>query len=206
MALSKIDVANMLTGSTPVANGGTGLTSGTTNQFLKFTGSTTLASAEDNQGGITMADQWRLTTSFSGDANVINSNWERNDTDFAQIGTGLTESSGIFTFPETGIYKIDFQHYGTTESNNPTRYNEAHIRVTTNNSSYNSRATTSSLGINIGSSNGQFTNYCSCIVDVTNTSNVKVGFMVEVADNGTSTIGFSDRQGTGITVIRLGDT
>ena len=52
MALSKIDVANMLTGSTPVANGGTGLTSGTSGQFLKFTGSTTLASAADNAGKI----------------------------------------------------------------------------------------------------------------------------------------------------------
>ena len=52
MALSKIDVANMLTGATPVANGGTGLSSGTTNQFLKFTGSTTLASAADNAGKI----------------------------------------------------------------------------------------------------------------------------------------------------------
>ena len=45
MALSKIDVANMLTGATPVANGGTGIASGTSGQFLKFTGSTTLASA-----------------------------------------------------------------------------------------------------------------------------------------------------------------
>jgi hypothetical protein len=52
MALSKIDVANMLTGATPVANGGTGLTSGTTDQFLKFTGSTTLASAADNAGTV----------------------------------------------------------------------------------------------------------------------------------------------------------
>ena len=45
MALSKIDVANMVTGAVPVANGGTALTSGTSGQFLKFTGSTTLASA-----------------------------------------------------------------------------------------------------------------------------------------------------------------
>jgi len=57
MALSKIDVANMLTGATPVANGGTGLTSGTTNQFLKFTGSTTLASADDNKGKINQVIQ-----------------------------------------------------------------------------------------------------------------------------------------------------
>ena len=52
MALSKIDVANMLTGATPVANGGTGISSGTSGQFLKFTGSTTLASAADNAGKI----------------------------------------------------------------------------------------------------------------------------------------------------------
>ena len=45
MALSKIDIANMLTGVAPVANGGTGVSSGTTGQFLKFTGTTTLASA-----------------------------------------------------------------------------------------------------------------------------------------------------------------
>ena len=60
MALSKIDVANRLTGEVPnanvatigVAKGGTGLTSGTSGQFLKFTGSTTLASAADNAGKI----------------------------------------------------------------------------------------------------------------------------------------------------------
>ena len=62
MALSKIDVANMLTGATPVANGGTGLTSGTTNQFLKFTGSTTLASAADNAGKVLQVQSSTKTT------------------------------------------------------------------------------------------------------------------------------------------------
>ena len=38
MALSKIDVANMLTGSTPVANGGTALTSGFVNGNLAKVG------------------------------------------------------------------------------------------------------------------------------------------------------------------------
>jgi len=105
MALSKIDIANMVTGATPVANGGTGLTSGTTNQFLKFTGSTTLASAAES--GLTEADHWRVTSSFTGSATPITSNWERSDTaGFGYLGTGLTESSGIFTFPSTGIYII----------------------------------------------------------------------------------------------------
>jgi len=59
MALSKIDLDKAgVTGTLPttnldtvgVAQGGTGITSGTTDQFLKFTGTTTLASAADNSG------------------------------------------------------------------------------------------------------------------------------------------------------------
>ena len=47
-----VNLATNTTGPLGVANGGTGLTSGTTDQFLKFTGSTTLASAADNAGKI----------------------------------------------------------------------------------------------------------------------------------------------------------
>ena len=58
MAFATIDVTKGITGSIPTANlptipvtkGGTNLTSGTTDQFLKFTGTTTLASAADNAG------------------------------------------------------------------------------------------------------------------------------------------------------------
>ena len=35
-----INLTSQVTGTLPVASGGTGLTSGTTDQFLKFTGST----------------------------------------------------------------------------------------------------------------------------------------------------------------------
>jgi len=46
-----INLASNTTGTLGVANGGTGLTSGTTDQILKFTGSTTLASAAEAAGG-----------------------------------------------------------------------------------------------------------------------------------------------------------
>lgn len=60
MAFATIDLTKGITGSIPTANlptipvtkGGTNLTSGTTDQFLKFTGTTTLASAADNAGGL----------------------------------------------------------------------------------------------------------------------------------------------------------
>ena len=45
-----LDTSNLPT--IPVTKGGTNLTSGTTDQFLKFTGTTTLASAADNAGGL----------------------------------------------------------------------------------------------------------------------------------------------------------
>ena len=48
MAFATIDMTKGITGTIPVANGGIGITSGTTDQFLKFTGTTTLASAADN--------------------------------------------------------------------------------------------------------------------------------------------------------------
>ena len=60
--------------------------------------------------GITEADSWRLTTNFSGDATPIASNLERDDYyGSGLLGTGMTESSGVFTFPSTGIYLVVFQ-------------------------------------------------------------------------------------------------
>jgi hypothetical protein len=47
-----INLASNTTGTLAVGNGGTGLTSGTTDQFLKFTGSTTLAPAEAGGGKV----------------------------------------------------------------------------------------------------------------------------------------------------------
>ena len=51
---------------------------------------------------------WRVTTSFTGNADPISSNWERNDTApcLSYLGSQMTESSGVFTFPSTGIYLI----------------------------------------------------------------------------------------------------
>ena len=62
--------------------------------------------------GITQADMWRKSANQTMPSNaVISSDWERADTDGATyIGTGLTESSGVFSFPATGIYLINFKY------------------------------------------------------------------------------------------------
>jgi hypothetical protein len=188
MALSKIDVANMLTGATPVANGGTALTSGFVN-------------------GLTEVDQWRLTTSFSGNADPIASNWERVDTDSdgVAVGTGMSESSGVFTFPSTGIYLIRLTGVG---------HGLAHsqrlqwiIDVTTDNSSYDDAATHLEHLRYYGSSLDTWTSgACEHILDVTNTTNVKVRFGFGAGQGGEECIGDSGKTYTGVSFTKIGDT
>ena len=121
-------------------------------------------------GGITEADQWRVTATGTG-TGVFTSNWERNDTSFSYIGTGMSESSGIFTFPSTGIYMIDFQASG--KNNAQTDFVSYSIEATTNNSSYSAIST----ALNACNTGNSFCNlYQSVIFDVTDTTTHKVRF------------------------------
>jgi len=93
MAFATIDVTKGITGTIPVANGGTGLASGTTGQFLKFTGSTTLAPAEAG-GGKLLQTQSALFTSSS--AHNTESYTASNYTD--QITPSATDSKIFVCF------------------------------------------------------------------------------------------------------------
>ena len=87
-------------------------------------------------GGITQADQWRLSTHLSvSSETILTSNWERNDTSFAYIGSGMSESSGIFTFPATGIYLVMGFFYGYGDGGGR-RYLMNRVFGTTDNSNY----------------------------------------------------------------------
>ena len=202
MALSKIDVANMVTGATPVANGGTGLTSGTTNQFLKFTGSTTLASADDNQGGITVAGQFRITSNQTGDQDPLNA-WEESDNaTYTRIGSAITQSGGIFSFPSTGIYFLIWDIACNSADGNDASTGWE-IYMTTNNSSYSKIArNTESF-----SDTYQYKNTnTSVMVDITDVSTHKIKFIVTGTNGVVKTDGNTGENQTAATFIRLGDT
>jgi len=65
-------------------------------------------------GGITMADNWRLNADDTVDSSEtdLDTGWERVDTTGqGTIGSAMTQSSGVFTFPSTGIYLVQFQIY-----------------------------------------------------------------------------------------------
>lgn len=180
-----VNLSSNVTGTLGVANGGTALTSG----FV-------------NGGGLTEADQYRLTTTFSGSSNPITSNWERNDTDFDKIGTGMTQSSGNFTFPSTGIYKVEFNLPFSRNGDN--QYSAIKINVTTDNSTYNLRATSYGFTNEVGAETYSSV-YAQTIVDVTDTSNVKVQFGV-VNQAACSFYGDTNKNQATVTFMRLGDT
>ena len=204
MAFATIDVTKGITGTIPVANGGTGLTSGTTGQFLKFTGTTTLASNAVTPG-ITEYDIWRISTGFTGDANPITSNLERcDDTGFEKIGTGMSESSGVFTFPSTGKYIVHcFWEFGANLTN---YYSGGIIQTTTNNSTYTAKSYCEP-GFYSGGGNSMYNNGSNQLLfDVTDTSTHKVRFQIDHYNNSTFVIGASDKNITHFAFIKVGDT
>ena len=115
-------------------------------------------------------------------------------------GTGMTESSGVFTFPSTGLWRVDFNaqfYYHNAASDQIASY----IYVTTDNSSYSAsvRAFTEL------DANGEFTSsVCTKLVDVTDTAQVKVKF--RAGADGIYTTGNTNASYTYITFQRYGDT
>ena len=153
--------------------------------------------------GITEADCWRLSTTLSNNAdNDITANWERNDTEFEKIGTGLSESSGVYSFPSTGKYLLMFR--GTAQGNGD-KYIGIHIYVSTNGGAgYTYRG--ESYGSAYTGGGNTYTSYAfDTIIDVTDASNFR--FKWRASSIGTCNfLGNSNAQLTGFTCIKLGGT
>jgi len=163
-------------------------------------GSNATLSGFATTNGITEADQFRLTADLTSQGDIT-SNLERNDsTAFSKIGTGMTESSGIFTFPSTGIYKVSatIRAYSTTND-----VVSIEIKATTNNSSYSVIA---DAAAGDQSNSKSQTGTVASFVDVTDTSNVKVKFRAGSLSSGTVIEGNSSYNKTVFEFIRLGDT
>jgi len=150
-----------------------------------------LGASGNISAGITEADQWRLTANHAGTGD-IDANLERVDTaGFGYLGTGMTESSGIFTFPSTGIYKIEMI---PTSNSGSTEY---YISTTVDNSTY--------VQASYCQAGGDRPGYIATFIfDVTNTSTHKVKFNKTVETG--VTVGDTNKNKTYFTFIRIGDT
>jgi len=133
-------------------------------------GGTALAS------GLTEADQWRITTDVAASGvTQITANWERADTYGSnKLGTGMTQSSGVFTFPSTGFWRVDYQFRCNSVSVD-VRYIFFAIETSTNGGSNWNIISQGAVNISNFMSGTEYNSSAIfALIDVTSTSNVKV--------------------------------
>jgi hypothetical protein len=181
----------------------TGTASATT--FLR--GDNAWASA----GGLTHASLWDMNTTFTGSADPITTNLSVWPTEkgYVSLGADMTESGGVFTFPTTGIWIVEFMVCFQISSA-ASRYNNSMIWITTDNGSAWEKISMV-RGNLFNSSDWTYGSAVSWVMfDVTSTTTHKVRFGVSVANASTqitqSRNASGDQHGTGIKFLRLADT
>lgn len=151
--------------------------------------------------GITMVDQFRATSDTTGGADIANVE-RTNESTSGAIGTGMTESSGIFTFPSTGIYLVLVTAEMLAQGSDTTV--QLSIQVTTDNSSFTEYAICN--GGNSGSSDTSNQGSAHLVLDITDTTNQKIKFRTSSLTGTSAVRGSTDRNETSFTFIKLGDT
>jgi len=150
--------------------------------------------------GLTEADQWHTNANQSGTGFTL-VNWERLDYGTTlPLGTGMTQSSGVFTFPSTGYYRV-FCHAAMTWATT-SYYCGVSLEGTNNNSTYVRIAeslsnTPNVIGVTCNAS-------CETIFKVTNTSNDKIRMNGQAVAN-TTFVGNTNYAATSITFIKLAE-
>ena len=198
--------------------------SGTTGQIKLQTNSATAVTVEGNGGNVNVASNLKVAgvctaTSFSGigaitmfdtwgtsggsnysNENDITNNWvRRTGTHGGNIGNAMTQSSGVFTFPQTGLYYLSMQFGGYAYAGTQNYFGVRLYLSTNGGSSYSNVSSyyTSSQNTQYSRVVGQE------VLDVTSTSDFRVKFNVECSND----ISIQGGQGrTSVFFIRYGDT
>ena len=156
-------------------------------------------------GGITEADSFRLSATqaiSSGTQTTLTGFARDNESTFGKIGTGMSESSGIFTLGATGIYLIIANFY--MQRNGDLTYGSLMIDGTTNNSSYVHMAyNDQSIKQVVG--NTYAANTTHAMFDCQDTSNYKFRLRVYGTQD-FNILGSAGDSHTYVTTIRLGNT
>jgi hypothetical protein len=146
--------------------------------------------------GVAVADQWRLTTSVTTSTTITA--WEQTDDPLsANIGPDLTVSSGIFSFPVTGLYQVYFIGKWTNTSND-----NVIIEIDASSDSGASWDVIAHASIG-GSGIKDKSSSASAFVNVSSLS-TKVRLRTTSISSGSSLKGDSSNNTTAVTFIKLG--
>ena len=158
--------------------------------------------------GITVHDWWGISADLSvaQGENTVTANWFRHSTINGTIGSAMSESSGIFTFPSTGIYliKINANYYESSSAGH--NYAGFYIKYSTNSgSSYSTGSFGGSAMNNYGGTTYEHAS-CSMTFDVTDVSTHRVAFNTITSGGSMVISGTSSYNNMWAEFTRLGDT
>ena len=206
---------NSVSLTTPTSNPASNITfklpqsDGSAGQVLMTDGNGNLSWVTLPASGLQMADQWRVTSNvnLNNSDSYLTSNWERVDGSGQGVliaSGGMTQSGGIFTFPSTGIYRVEWEGYFEDTGSADTI--TTGIYVTTDNNTYSRRAQrVDSITDISGSTYAYGSVHVQTLVDVTDVSQVKVKF--RVSSGGSVAFDSSSTENRNCaTFMRLGDT
>ena len=190
----------------------TAVATGNDGQVLTSAGAGAICAFEDAAGGgITEIDQWRLTSSLTAGSSetAITANLERVDapkTHTGNLGTGMSESSGVFTFPSTGWWEVTFNAKFDLQSGGDDRNITMRINATDNNSSY-TYIGYQSAGIHNETANTSHAQmHHSVVLDIESTTNDKVKFAITSINGAATAHGQTGYSRTYMKFIKLADT
>ena len=205
-AILKVDTIQDTSGNNIINESSDTITIGASGDTTNIVGTLQNNGAALALGSLTMADNWRLTSdaSFDSTKTDLTANLEQVDTTGqGTIGSAMTVSSGIFTFPSTGVYLVTAILAASRAGNS--RYVEVHINATANNSTYTKAAQGMDSINQTDSGDTKCNPIAQSLIDVTNTTNVKVKFSCQALAACTA-VGDTNENRTSFTFLRLGDT
>jgi len=151
--------------------------------------------------GITEADMFRLTATITSNVDPIAANLERCDNaTFAKIGTGVTNSSGVFSFAATGLYMITVRMTGQPTPNDNV---SIALYATANNGTAYDELFSNTFGAD---TNAVLSATNSAFFNCTNVSTHKVKFAAQSITAGSEISGNTNTNNTTFQFIRLGDS
>ena len=152
-----------------------------------------------------MHDQWVVENDENITTQTTLTNWTRSSlSDAAPYLTGMSHSSGIFTFPKTGVYRVDFR-YGYYRSDYR-RYVGALMQLSTNSgASYFDIGRSYTHLYDVDSNNTFNNSSVFCHIDVQNVSTYRMRFQV-VAQAEVTVYAATDDTRTMATFNRIANT
>jgi len=161
--------------------------------------------AQNSLKTLAFFNMWRVTQDMSANTNATITDWAQVTGDgYGGLGGNMTVSSGIFSFPSTGIYLIQGAFRMLTGNQDSTV--NVILYTTQDNSNYSSASFTSGGNSTSLNTNTNQTSVSAFIFDVTDTSTHKFRFDSESMGTESFVHGSTSSSQSWFTVIKLSET